>query len=1042
MTQLTKTTTLTNHLLLIAIDKYSSQPKLASCVKDVKDFKDTLLQKFDFEEPNVCELFDEKATNKNIQDIFKKYVTTLTEESNLIIYFSGHGGLDDSMNRGFWVPVEGNKDYTTWIPNETVQTFIQQIQAKHIFIISDCCFSWSLLIQNGTKSTSDYYTFPSRWALTSGQSFTYDGTEDENSFFSHSVVSFLKNTTEDIRVSSLIEYVKEQFSLNQFQAPQGHPFMDKNHKGGEFIFKIVSDEVIDDRDVKSNKDFLKILQLYNRHANFKEVIKYEDNTAKIGYHIFQEYDSLRKNVTYFLYLFEGIYWQKTYNHIKNKYPDVFKERGLVIILPKEKNQVNPEKRKQNIQNRFKPLNIYYVDDFIRELCTPKSITENTGDKYLDIPNFIIPSFEVNNSTIEDTSFFKDWLNHEDEPILVLKGAGGIGKTTFAQFIADKFLAINPNSSVLFIDSSEIRNELIKREKSYENINVYNFYEALYEINSSDGEKLNEDLFRLNLDAGNFLLIIDGLDEVISKVPKFNVDEFLNSIIDYTSEQGNGKIIITCRSYFWESSKYDSNQIVTAELLPFNEKQTQKFFEKSYNQDRKKIEKSLKIADEFKMPDYKGDFFFHPYVLDVIRSIVESEQDVISSDTSFNSTILDKKVKNDYIIYRICYRERLRVEQISVDEQVKFFSYWAIKRRGVISLENFGRELTEAIGKHIDKTTIEAFKSHPFILTSQKSIRFRYDFFSDYFKSIYISRYIRLESEFEKISDDFLKIISENCWYGSGMVTDIKNRISNWSENEILKCSDLLSQINHNTQINASIKRKSISGLFNICIGLNIKAKSNNIEQNTILLTALFSQSPKELNGLHIINMHSSEESIKFNFSNLTVKDSFIDNYQSFWACLFNENTVFENTYLLNLDFDSHKKIPIPKENFRNCTTDDKFNKAFKKDKLNEKRTDEQVKEFLEDFFGLFFTKGRLERQGYDSFIKRRFAGISQNYFDFNDIIKFFEREDFIEYLKEYGELRVKVKDKFKPDVVRFIKDGTMSKTIISLITKLRETARK
>ena len=146
----------------------------------------------------------------------------------------------------------------------------------------------------------------------------------------------MKNATEDIRVSSLIEYVKEQFSLNQFQAPQGYPFMDKNHKGGEFIFKIISDEIIDDRDVKSNKDFLKILQLYNRHSDFKEIVKYEDNSAKIGYHIFQEYDSLRKNAIYFLYLFEGIYWQKTYNHIKNGHPNIFKERGLVIILPKEK----------------------------------------------------------------------------------------------------------------------------------------------------------------------------------------------------------------------------------------------------------------------------------------------------------------------------------------------------------------------------------------------------------------------------------------------------------------------------------------------------------------------------------------------------------------------------------------------------------------------------------------------------------------------------------------------------------------------------------
>ena len=182
------------------------------------------------------------------------------------------------------------------------------------------------------------------------------------------------------------------------------------------------------------------------------------------------------------------------------------------------------------------------------------------------------------------------------------------------------------------------------------------------------------LCQFQLKTGHFLLlIVDGLDEVISKAPQLNIDDFISSIIRYNDGMGNGKIIITCRSYFWERSKYNSELLRTVELLPFSEPQTKNFFEKSFMGDKLKIDKCLILAEEFKFKD-NNEFYYHPYVLEVIRTIVESNREILKSDGTFNSSILEKTVKSDYIIYRMCYREKIKVEQISVDDQVKFFSY--------------------------------------------------------------------------------------------------------------------------------------------------------------------------------------------------------------------------------------------------------------------------------------------------------------------------------------------------------------------------------
>ena len=494
----------TNHLLLIGIDNYVNHNKLNDCVNDVKSFKKVLLSKYAFYPNNVREFYDDTATNKNIQDVLINFANTLDVKDNLVIYFSGHGSI--KTDRGFWVPFDGAKnDYTTWLANDTIITLIHNINTKHIFLIADCCFSLSLLMTEPSKAYVEYMQFASRWALTSGRGLTYDGPLGGNSQFAKSLIRCLSKSNSDVLIGRLIDSVKTDFASSNLQAPQGYPLKDSNHQGGEFIFNIVEDNLSEDTQIKGNKDFLKILQLYKMNAKFREIVKYEDKSIGIGYQIFEELDIVLNNKTIFLCLYEGINQQRTHLDIIDKHQELFKQPNFIILVAKERKQTNPEIRKRNISDRFKPLNIFYIDDFIRDQCTPRYPESAARDSFLGIPNFIIPSFIIDNKIFNDEKYFENWISIFNEPLLVLKGTGGIGKTTFAQFIADRFQKQNPMSKVIYIDTKEILNELVKIIKRHENPNVYNFYEALCEKSGSISSKLSEDLFRLNLDAGNLLL---------------------------------------------------------------------------------------------------------------------------------------------------------------------------------------------------------------------------------------------------------------------------------------------------------------------------------------------------------------------------------------------------------------------------------------------------------------------------------------------------------------------------------------------------------
>lgn len=1028
---------MSNYLFLIGVNTYLHQNNLSSSVKDCTDFKNVLLDKFDFEEQNIYEIYNENATNKKTQDAFRGYIKQLTEEDNLIIYYSGHGEYDEVSKTGYWVTYEGS-DYTNFLSNHTIVNYINNLKCKHVFLISDACFSNSLLLSGTFKKTAEYFEKQSRWALTSAYHEAKDSDESSNTLFCETILEFLELTDKDFRVNELIEFVKSKFEVNQFQAPQGAPLQINSHKGGEYIFKIQSPN--DNRRFKGYTDLSKILKFYKRNAQFNEIENVEDRTEKVGYRLFVEVDSVLKKSAYYLYLYDGTNQTKTLTHLKDSHSEIFKEKNLIIFITSEKGQKNKEIRRKNIQDKFKPINIFYIEEFIKQHCTPK-FEIDTESKYLNISNFVLPPFKNSTKDIKINDIFNEWFTSIEQPIFVIKGTGGIGKTTIAQYLADNLLEENPDLYVLFIDSVQIKDSLLKNKKSG-SINIYHFYEALLDTYDNNEEKLSEDLFKINLDAGNILIIIDGLDEVISKISNFSIDEFIESIKTFSNELGHTKVIITCRTYFWNLTHSKSDYFKVVELEPFNENRAREFFNISFNNDLKKTNKAIQTASEFKYPSSieEKEYIYHPYVLDIIQTIINSEKaDIKLTESDLTSNYLSNRIKTDFIIFRVCQREKIRVGQIEVDKQIEFFINFSVNNRGIIRIADLKSVIEESIGQRIDINNVEAFKSHPFLKVTDQSILFRYDFLTDLFKSIYISRHITYvnNSTFEtRIDRKFIDIIIESCWYGSAFNNDILSRIHQWTDDEFLLIYELKNQVQNSEDFEVMLKRKFVANLFNLSLTINHSFKDNNIEDNSTILDSMFENSKDYIESLSIVNLNS-DRSIRFNFSDKSIINGYFDNYNDFAKCSFNENTQFINCTILNVKL-NHSTSHLAKNQFIDCSFDSTFDTSFELKETSVEGYNESLKTFLNQFFKLFFSNGRLGRQWEHKVIEPRYSGINKLKIDYNSFIKLLKKQDILEATIELGKIKFSINDNAKESIIKFTKDGSVDNTILGLYNHLKK----
>ena len=89
---------------MIGANAHKHLPKLKTAIKDARSIAAKLETLYGFK---VRLLLD--PTRDDIIDAFDDYWETLEFQDNLLIYYTGHGWLDESTDRGYWLPVDAKK---------------------------------------------------------------------------------------------------------------------------------------------------------------------------------------------------------------------------------------------------------------------------------------------------------------------------------------------------------------------------------------------------------------------------------------------------------------------------------------------------------------------------------------------------------------------------------------------------------------------------------------------------------------------------------------------------------------------------------------------------------------------------------------------------------------------------------------------------------------------------------------------------------------------------------------------------------------------
>jgi tRNA A37 threonylcarbamoyladenosine biosynthesis protein TsaE len=795
--------------------------------------------------------------------------------------------------------------------------------------------------------------------------------------------------------------------------------------------------------MKKNLQYEYILkELSQNYSDFSYLDKKSSSTIynrqKVKYDVFLEKNHRLNEQYIHIFFHKDANISATSNYIKKELKGLLSIKTLIYISRKQ-----TDITKNAVIRILKPTNVDYIEDLIKEISVKKANQEFDRIIYDGPKAFVFPKIRLESINDESNlhiihteftkkeefkeNFLQKWYEKEDTPVLIIKGIGGIGKTTIAQHISNEINRIDKNTSNVFINSIEAKRRLVRDYRHKTTIELYDLYKA-----SMESENILDDiLFNYNLDAGNFFIVIDGIDELISKVENFDINSFINSIIEFNHQFNSTKILITCRTQFWNFQKTEDSFFNVLEIDAFSLEKATSFFKESFSNDGRKVEKALALAKDFHKNNTSKDLY-HPYALDLITKIIN---DKVQNVDEPNTSSLNTRLTLDYIVAKICNREnfidgKVRVLDLSIDQQIKVFQEIAIHNSYGVNKNRLTKYMKKS---KIEPNSIllESFLSHPLITVNNDLIKFSYDFLTDFFKSVYIAYHLDINNKTEELTSEFLDLLKQ-CWYGSTLNMDVCKRIFSWGEDEIFKIQYIIDLID---QSSLSYKQDYYSGIFNLALEINHSKSENNKIENTKFIKAIFGEN--EVKNLCIENVNSNKSPIVFNFQSFIFTDCVFNNYSDFWNNTWNEKDYFNNCAFLRLGTKQSRyeipfKINKKNENMSNfnsqCRFDAEFLEQFQNTEDINEIYKEKVNKLITNFINYFKMGGGLLEQPYEKekrgfafqpFTKAftRFGEVPINVDEFIEIAK---KIGVVEFDTKQGKKTINIAKQHRNDVIKHI----------------------
>ncbi|QBQ53098.1 caspase family protein [Nitrosococcus wardiae] len=238
------------HALVVGNNHYKHLPDLKAAREDAQVVADILEAKYGF---NTKVLLD--ADRYAILSALNEFREKLTEQDNFLLYYAGHGHLENANLRGYWLPVDSEPGSSAnWISNVAITDILNVMAAKHILVVADSCYSGALTrsslarLQTGMSGENKIKWFKvmaktkARIALTSGGlKPVLDAGAGDHSIFAKAFLEVLQENNDILEGFRLYNEIQKRVvqaadALGVEQDPQYVPIKYAGHEAGEFFF--------------------------------------------------------------------------------------------------------------------------------------------------------------------------------------------------------------------------------------------------------------------------------------------------------------------------------------------------------------------------------------------------------------------------------------------------------------------------------------------------------------------------------------------------------------------------------------------------------------------------------------------------------------------------------------------------------------------------------------------------------------------------------------------------------------------------------------
>lgn len=234
------------YAIVIGNNNYENMEDLDTARIDATTVASVLENKYGFEILKVLTDATEKQIISNLYSINK----LLSPYDNLLIYYAGHGYMDEETERGYWLPIDANtiesEDTSSWISVDDISNILTKLSAKHILVVADSCYSGSLVLRSPSSTSDISYKHykqllekKARKALTSGAlQPVADGGGQGHSVFANAFLKILSDNDKVIDTNSIFNQVNKIVSNSPFtdQTPLYNVVPRTGDEGGDFIF--------------------------------------------------------------------------------------------------------------------------------------------------------------------------------------------------------------------------------------------------------------------------------------------------------------------------------------------------------------------------------------------------------------------------------------------------------------------------------------------------------------------------------------------------------------------------------------------------------------------------------------------------------------------------------------------------------------------------------------------------------------------------------------------------------------------------------------